>query len=219
MKCFVTGADESYADILDWFIHHYNQHISLPLYIADFGLKRTYPNSFKVKWKDNAWYYKPRAIKECPADQVCWIDVDCEILADISDVFDLTKKDIGVTEDFCRTRSWNPHGLLPMATGLCCFNSKNQLLDDWIKERMQRKQFPPINELLSQKMAARLLQMGEEVEDDGSASIIELEQYKRQTLDEIWEAIPTARRDTTRELILAANTHEQVASVADPYRN
>jgi len=139
MKCFVTGADESYADILDWFIHHYNQHISLPLYIADFGLKRTYPNSFKINWKDNAWYYKPRAIKECPGDQVCWIDVDCEILADISDVFELTKKDIGVTEDFCRTRSWNPHGLLPMATGLCCFNSKNQLLDDWIKESESKR--------------------------------------------------------------------------------
>lgn len=139
MKCFVTGADESYADILDWFIYNYNQHISLPLYIADFGLKKTYPNSFKINWKDNAWYYKPRAIKECPGDQVCWIDVDCEILADISDVFELTKKDIGVTEDFCRTRSWNPYGLLPLATGVCCFNSKNQLLDDWIKESESRQ--------------------------------------------------------------------------------
>lgn len=118
---FITGANSEYEDILDWFIHHYNKHISRPLYIADFGLRNKYPNTIQINWKDNPWYYKPRAMIEAPGEQVCWIDCDCEIRSDISDVFELTgAADFGLTQDWCNRRyEW--------ATGLICVNSKQPL--------------------------------------------------------------------------------------------
>lgn len=118
---FITGANSEYEDILDWFINNYNKHISRPLYIADFGLRNKYPNTIQIDWKVNPWYYKPRAMIEAPGESVCWIDLDCEIRADISDIFDLTgAADFGLTKDWCNRRyEW--------ATGLVCVNSKQPL--------------------------------------------------------------------------------------------
>lgn len=118
---FITGANSEYEDILDWFINNYNKHISRPLYIADFGLRNKYPNTIQINWKDNPWYYKPRAMIEAPSDRVCWIDCDIEIKEDISDIFDLTgAADFGMTKDWCnRNTEWQ--------SGLVCVNSKQPL--------------------------------------------------------------------------------------------
>jgi hypothetical protein len=122
---FLTGANSDYEDVLEWFIEHYHRHNKLPLHIVDFGLKKSYPNSFKVKWKQNPWFYKPRAIFEAPSDKVCWLDCDIEVRADMSDVFELTgNNDIGLTKDFCRKDcEW--------ATGLVCSTHKSKL-HDWM---------------------------------------------------------------------------------------
>lgn len=118
---FLTGATSDYQDILDWFIDNYNRYISLPLYVADFGLKKSYPNTIKINWKDNAWFYKPRAMIEAPSDRICWIDCDIEIKEDISDVFELTATaDFGMTKDWC-----NPN--TEWQSGLVCVNNKQQL--------------------------------------------------------------------------------------------
>ena len=115
---FLTGATSDYDDILDWFIHNYNRYINKPLYIADFGLKKKYHNTIKIDWKENAWFYKPRAILEAPSEQVCWIDCDIEIKEDISDVFKLTgQADFGMTKDWC-----NPN--TEWQSGLVCVNNK-----------------------------------------------------------------------------------------------
>jgi len=123
---FLTGATADYEDVLHWFIDNYNKHISLPLYIADFGLRDTYSNSFKINWKDNAWFYKPRAILEAPAEEICWIDCDIEIHEDISDIFDLTgSSHFGMTKDWCnRNTEWQ--------TGLVCVKNK-QALHKWVE--------------------------------------------------------------------------------------
>jgi len=118
---FLTGATSDYTDILDWFIENYQKHISLPLYIADFGLKKEYPNTIKINWEYNAWFYKPRAIIEAPSESVCWIDCDIEIKSDITDVFELTATaDFGMTKDWC-----NPN--TEWQSGLICVNSKQPL--------------------------------------------------------------------------------------------
>ena len=48
-KAFVTGCDNNFTDILDWFLIGYHKHIKIPLYIANFGFLKQYPNSFLVR--------------------------------------------------------------------------------------------------------------------------------------------------------------------------
>jgi len=132
---FLTGANSKFEDILKWFISNYNAHIPkhIPLYIVDFGLSKKYPNSFKIPKKRfgiNPWFYKPRAIQLAPAEQVCWIDCDIEIKADISDVFKIledSNADVCLTKDVCNSHcEW--------ATGLVCLNKNksSNLLSEWI---------------------------------------------------------------------------------------
>jgi hypothetical protein len=124
---FLTGANKEFEDILDWFIINYQKHISLPLYIADFGLKKKYPNTITVPWKKNPWFFKPRAISLAPSNSVCWLDCDIEIRDDISDVFEKTGQfDFGLTEDW-------PRKDVTWATGLVCVNRKDHL-SKWITE-------------------------------------------------------------------------------------
>ena len=150
---FLTGATADYEDILDWFISNFTTHLSQPLFIVDFGLNKEYPNTIKIDWKNNAWFYKPRAILEAPSDKVCWIDVDCEIRADISDIFKMSEGyDLGLTKDWKRRScEW--------ATGLVCCQNKSSLEKwvnltekqthrgdqesfEWIKHRYRIKELP-----------------------------------------------------------------------------
>jgi len=108
MKAFVTGCDDNFTDILDWFLDGYHKHIKIPLYIANFGMLKQYPNSFLVASDGRTWFYKPKAIEKVPADKIIWLDCDIEIKADISDMFDmlddcdyLMSKDHAVRSDSC----------------------------------------------------------------------------------------------------------------------
>jgi hypothetical protein len=89
---FITGSDKDHEDILQWFIRAYNKHLTNKLYIADFGLENSYPNSIAYKPLMKAWYYKPRMMLETLEKQICWIDSDIEILSDISDIFELSAR-------------------------------------------------------------------------------------------------------------------------------
>ncbi len=68
-KAFVTGCDNNFTDILDWFLDGYHKHIKIPLYIANFGFLKQYPNSFLVASDGRTWFYKPKAIEKVPADK------------------------------------------------------------------------------------------------------------------------------------------------------
>ena len=76
------------------------------------------------KHKTSGWFYKLHAVIEAPEKRVAWLDVDCEILTDISDVFDLVKPDtIGLTRDWVREDWW--------ATGVIVVNDRPDLLYEW----------------------------------------------------------------------------------------
>ena len=121
---FITGSDKDHEDILQWFIRAYNKHLTNKLYIADFGLENSYPNTIPYKPLMKAWYYKPRMMLETLEKQICWIDSDIEILSDISDIFELSQGyDIAVTEDWC-----NRHN--QFASGLVVCNNQD-FLQEW----------------------------------------------------------------------------------------
>lgn len=99
---FVTGCDASQEWILPWFLENYSMHNTTPLVLFDFGM--TYDASVWAKGKFTAhysltssekrddrptWSFKPSAISRVWAETKVWLDVDCEVLGDLSGIFDL----------------------------------------------------------------------------------------------------------------------------------
>ena len=131
MKAFVTGANRDFVDILDWFLKGYHKHIKIPLYIANFGMLKKYPNELMVATDDRTWFYKPKAIMQVPATQIIWLDCDIEIKEDISDMFDIIKDDYLLSKDHAvRTDRWQ--------TGIVGIKDK-QVLNKWF-DRCEMRQ-------------------------------------------------------------------------------
>ena len=131
MKAFVTGANRDFIDILDWFLECYHKHIKIPLYIANFGMLKKYPNELMVATDDRTWFYKPKAMMQVPATQIIWLDCDIEIKEDISDMFDMIKDDYLLSKDHAvRTDRWQ--------TGIVGIKDK-KVLDKWF-DRCEMRQ-------------------------------------------------------------------------------
>ena len=131
MKAFVTGANRDFVDILDWFLKGYHKHIKIPLYIANFGMLKKYPNELMVATDDRTWFYKPKAIMQVPATQIIWLDCDIEIKEDLSDMFDMIKDDYLLSKDHAvRTDRWQ--------TGIVAIKDK-QVLNKWF-DRCEMRQ-------------------------------------------------------------------------------
>ena len=135
----ITGVDHSHEDLLEWWLknvykhHNYNVEVG----VMDFGmspalrgrLEDNYPAKFSrpfngTKARKIGWFYKVQAVMDCPSKSVCWLDVDCEILTDISDVYNLVPPGmIGLTRDWVRGNWW--------ATGVIVVNDRPSLLEHW----------------------------------------------------------------------------------------
>ena len=135
----ITGVDHSHEDLLEWWLknvykhHNYNVEVG----VMDFGmspalrgrLEDNYPAIFSrpfngTKARKIGWFYKVQAVMDCPSKSVCWLDVDCEILTDISDVYNLVPPGmIGLTRDWVRGNWW--------ATGVIVVNDRPSLLEHW----------------------------------------------------------------------------------------
>ncbi len=98
-KLFITGCDQNNAWMLPWFIENYRKHNDTPICFCDFGVDQAtiaWMQTTKVfdlflQIKDvkvGGWFLKPYALFHSPAPTTVWLDTDCEILGDISGVFD-----------------------------------------------------------------------------------------------------------------------------------
>lgn len=98
-KLFITGCDDSQSWMLPWFIENYRKHNDTPICFCDFGvdqatiawMQTTQVFDMFLQIKDvkvGGWFLKPYALYHSPAPTTCWIDTDCEVLGDISGVFD-----------------------------------------------------------------------------------------------------------------------------------
>ena len=133
----LTGVDTNHEDLLPWWLNNALKHNrSESIGVWDFGMSSTmreriqkeYPNVWLSialdKNPNSGWFYKLHAVIDAPEKRVAWLDVDCEILTDISDVFDLVKPNtIGLTRDWVRGNWW--------ATGVIVVNDRPNLLYEW----------------------------------------------------------------------------------------
>jgi hypothetical protein len=98
-KLFMTGCDQSQVWMLPWFIENYRKHNDTPICFCDFGvdqatiawMQHTKCFDLFLQIKDTkvgGWFLKPYALYHSPSPTTVWIDTDCEVLGDISGVFD-----------------------------------------------------------------------------------------------------------------------------------
>ena len=134
----VTGIDNNREDIIEWWIDNalkYNKTEKIGVW--DLGMSSACRKKLKRKYEQVwfseivvssqiGWYYKVHCVKESPEQSVVWVDSDCQILTDISDIFHLVPSgQIGLTKDWARSNWWQ--------TGVIAVNDRPSLLDTWHK--------------------------------------------------------------------------------------
>jgi hypothetical protein len=133
----LTGVDSNHEDLLPWWLnnaikHNTNENIG----VWDLGMTSAmrekiqthYPNIWLSiplpRNLNSGWFYKLHAVIDAPEKRVAWLDVDCEILTNIEDVFSLVPPDmVGLTRDWVRGNWW--------ATGVIVVNDRPDLLYKW----------------------------------------------------------------------------------------
>ena len=144
-KSFLTGADHQLQDLLPWWVECVRTHNpDIHITIADFGLTESAHEWAKsnvntvIKYDrhpTNAWFYKPKAMIECPYEYTCWLDIDCEVLKPVEEIFDYpTDTQMALTQDVVRGNVNHPsEGAYWWAVGVNVIKGKPQILEDWAR--------------------------------------------------------------------------------------
>ena len=136
-KSWVVGVDYNMEDLLPWWYENVKKWAPEPdITICDFGMTpwgKTIAKDYADTYLEYtiherlAWFYKPRALLETPYEYKCWLDIDCEVMAPIDDIFTYATDDkIALTQDVGR-------GLEDFwwATGVNVAKGNPKILRDW----------------------------------------------------------------------------------------
>jgi hypothetical protein len=133
-KIFLTGCDEKNAWILPWFMENYDSHNHTPIFLANFGTSLKYGKMMdgNIYVSGEGWFSKVRAMYEASkiADNVCWLDTDCEVREDISGIFDHfapNKLSMAVDLPWTTRRGEKWHN-----SGVVGFKGRPSILDEWM---------------------------------------------------------------------------------------
>lgn len=151
-KLFITGCDKTTRWQLDWFKKNYEKHNDIPLHVFNF-------DEFEPSLL--GWFKKPAAMIEASkmADQVCWIDTDCEVRADLSDIFDYTmfnKLTMAQDKPWSTRREETWHN-----SGVVAFENCPAILNKWadtLKKNSQQGVVPGLNG--DQEVLHEIVKMG-----------------------------------------------------------
>ena len=149
-KLFISGCDAKTEWMLPWFLDTFRKHNKTPIHVFDFGMTEDmvsrYPDiilPLSVK-KLSGWFNKPRAIFDALkiADEVCWLDTDCQVLEPIDDIFDRFEANkLSMVEDKPWTKrrgeTWHNSGVVG------CKAPIPFILYEWV-ERVQK--YPDIGD-------------------------------------------------------------------------
>ena len=141
-KAFITGCDENCEWQLPWFLKNYFEFNDTPLIFMNFGCSdKVIPllESYNVEIVSvpsnvTGWFKKPRAIWNATelAEVVCWLDTDCQVMDDISSIFNHFEQCvIGMVEDRPWTKrrgtngAWHNSGVV--------LTNRNVVLKDWME--------------------------------------------------------------------------------------
>lgn len=136
-KLFITGCDQKTEWMLPWFIDNFKKHTELPLMIFDFGMTpeiSNMVNAVSLKSEDVGWFKKPKAMVTATkyADNICWLDTDCQVIGEIDKIFDYIEPNkLAMVEDVPwstrRGEKWHNSGVV-------AFHNIPTILTEWLME-------------------------------------------------------------------------------------
>ena len=120
-RVFITGCDKKTEWQLPWFKANFEKHMpNENLVVYDFN-----------KGSQAGWFNKPATMLHASKkyDQVCWLDTDCEIRGDISDIWDTVQDNtLGMVEDI----PWSMRrGSTWYNSGVVAFKKTPEILRIW----------------------------------------------------------------------------------------
>ena len=146
-RCFLTGCDKVTEWQLPWFVENFKKWMpDEKLSLANFGV-----SDECMKWaKDSGWFHsigemerrhvpkgwfmKPGAMLGSPYKEICWIDTDCEVCGDVTEIFDLVEPNkiaMVVDEPWTKRQGEKQHN-----SGIVAFKGKPPILRDWAEQVM-----------------------------------------------------------------------------------
>ena len=158
-KTFLTGADHNLQDLIPWWVECVRTHNpDIHITIADFGLTDSAKDWVKQnanhvivyeRHPELAWFYKPQAMVDSPYEYTCWLDLDCEVLAPIPEIFDFpTENTMALTHDVVRGNPDHDRGIFWWAVGVNVVKGKPQILKDWARNTTNNKDLRGDQEVL-----------------------------------------------------------------------
>ena len=141
-KTFLVGSDHQLEDLLPWWYFNVKKHNpDIHVTVADFGLTQSgrhwaETHADKVLTYERhpkyAWFYKPTAMVDCPYEYTCWLDLDCEVLKPVDEIFNYpTDERMALTQDVVRGNPQHDPGVFWWATGVNVVKGKPKILRDW----------------------------------------------------------------------------------------
>jgi hypothetical protein len=107
--CIITGADQAQADLLPFWFQHLRRHNpDVPVVFADFGMSPQWKAWCQERGRvldltagryGRTWFRKPAAILACPFQRIVWMDCDTEVKGDLSPLWTMPIKGIGMCHD------------------------------------------------------------------------------------------------------------------------
>lgn len=146
-KAFITGCDKRTEWMLEWFVNNYKKHNDAPMIFANFGvsdemLEKIYQEKMfhavvnLSKAPEEGWFKKPLAMYNCPAKDKIWLDTDCEIKANLDEMFDLLEPNkLSMVKDHPWTKR---RGEVWHNSGVVGIIGKPKILQDWMIEIRNR---------------------------------------------------------------------------------
>lgn len=133
-KLFITGCDKKTEWLLPFFYNNYLKHNDTPMMVFDFGMSPEVAQAMDavpVKGQDQGWFKKPKAMLMATkyADQVCWLDTDCHVQTNISDIFNYIEPNklcMAIDQPWTKRRGETWHN-----SGVVAFRSRPNILDEW----------------------------------------------------------------------------------------
>lgn len=137
-KAFLTGCDSKTEWMLPWFLTNYTENNDTPIVFANFGVSSTMLSYVNAHFDDvidltttaeKGWFKKPTSMLKSNAKKTVWLDTDCQVLKDLSGVFDLIESEkLAMVQD----RPWTQRrGEKWFNSGVVGFEGKPQILKEW----------------------------------------------------------------------------------------
>lgn len=121
-KLFITGCDHRTRWQLPWFLENFKKWNDTPIKIYDF-------DEFNPKAK--GWFKKPSAMLDATtlADQVVWLDTDCEVLGNLDTIWKYIEPN---KLAMCQDLPWSTRsGEMWHNSGVVGIQGPIQVLRDW----------------------------------------------------------------------------------------